>query len=102
MEPFRQLPLSVARGSTLRAASSQPESSAVSAPSQSVGAPSRRDSSRSDKGDGGGGKLGDAMGLKQFMHRKRILDLYRAILKVGRALDGDREGVFLVCTKGQA
>lgn len=101
MEPFRQLPLSVARGSTHRAASSQPESSAVSAPSQSVSTPSCLDSGRDDKGDVGRGKLGGAMGLKQFMHRKRVLDLYRAILKVRRTLDGDRRGLFLACTQGQ-
>lgn len=101
-EPFRQLPLPVARGSTLRAASSQPESSAVGVPSQSVGAPSRRESGGNDKGDGGEGKLGGAMGLKQFMHRKRVLDLYRGILKVGGRSDGDKGRLFLARTKGQA
>lgn len=30
----------------------------------------------------GGRKLAGAMGLKEFMHRKRVLELYRGILKV--------------------
>lgn len=34
----------------------------------------------------GGGKVGGALGLKEFMHRTRVLDLYRGILKVGEIM----------------
>ncbi|CAM9546797.1 unnamed protein product, partial [Ectocarpus sp. 12 AP-2014] len=50
---------------------------------------SRSSSSRSGSGGGGGGggKVGGALGLKEFMHRARVLELYRGILKRARALE---------------
>ncbi|CAM9844495.1 unnamed protein product [Ectocarpus sp. 4 AP-2014] len=38
-------------------------------------------------GGGGGGKVGGTLGLKEFMHRSRVLELYRGILKRARALE---------------
>lgn len=33
-------------------------------------------------------KLGEAMGLKEFMHRQRVLEVYRGILKVRYSITG--------------
>lgn len=59
-------------GGGLRRASTQPESSGEAALS-GRGANRRRASV---------GKAGGALGLKEFMHRTRVLGLYRGILKV--------------------
>ena len=40
-------------------------------------------SSTSTSSSKGSAKMGGALGLKEFMHRTRVLDLYRGILKVG-------------------
>lgn len=62
-------------GGGLRWASTQPETLPGEA---AVGgrAPNRR------RATGNGVKAGGALGLKEFMHRTRVLGLYRGILKV--------------------
>ncbi|CAM9723093.1 unnamed protein product [Pylaiella littoralis] len=47
----------------------------------------RSSSSTSTSSLSGGGKVGRALGLKEFMHRTRVLDLYRSILKRARAIE---------------
>lgn len=49
------------------------------------GGPSRTRPRTSSSNLGGGGKVSEALGLKEFMHRTRVLDLYRGILKVGES-----------------
>lgn len=70
-EAFRDAP---AHSIPLRQACTKPQpgSAAAVSPSQNAD-PSRRRP---------GGKAAGALGLKEFMHRTRVLDLYRGILKV--------------------
>ncbi|CAN0126120.1 unnamed protein product [Ectocarpus fasciculatus] len=56
-------------------------------PRSSSGSSSSSSRSRSSSSSSGGGKVGGALGLKEFMHRARVLDLYRGILKRARALE---------------
>ncbi|CAN0557051.1 unnamed protein product, partial [Ectocarpus sp. 8 AP-2014] len=70
-------------------------SSSSSCSSSSSRSRSRSSSSSSGSGGGGGGggggKVGGALGLKEFMHRARVLELYRGVLKVGER--NERKGV---------
>lgn len=60
-----------------------------------TGGPSPTRPRTSSSNVGGGGKVGGALGLKEFMHRTRVLDLYRGILKVGESTR--RRGFSLFC-----
>eukprot|EP00903_Cladosiphon_okamuranus_P014984 g13868.t1 len=49
--------------------------------------PPARPRSSAAGGSKGGVKTGGALGLKEFMHRARVLDLYRGILKRARSIE---------------
>ncbi|CAN0401829.1 unnamed protein product, partial [Laminaria digitata] len=70
-------------GGGLRRASTQPETSSAGKAALGRRGPNRR---RASVGKAGGG----ALGLKEFMHRTRVLGLYRGILKRARTL-GDKD-----------